>query len=286
MANDETLLGNMQEDKGQAAELQEKNPDSIIISSEPKKNIEEKETPKNQGEEETPEKTTETPTQEEEKVEEETEQSDAELLKKRIKDKDSHIGKIENENKTLRESLTKVKQATSPAEKKEAEDELVKAYNDQVKEYVDGGYTEKEAHAYLKPFLKMARATQKVSDNKRVALENEKIMVEVADYLEDSKEFDQVLLDKFSVEIRDEIQTYSPSYLKNNTKKAVKKAYKSVLREQADKARGITKHKDDSAREDMIDTQKSPGAKPRARDASNEITGDDILGAPTGGIQF
>lgn len=270
MKGDTQVLGEMKEEKGQEEDLREEG--NIVIQDK---------TVKKEAKEE-----------EEETSEEETSIDDDvkllkeenEKLKKQVKDKESFIGKQSTEIGNMRDALTKVKDATTPSEKKEAKDEFEQTYEEQKLSLINQGYSEKEAETALKPFVKMIEAAEKRMERKTLKITAQEKLEEIGEYIEKSGDFDLDVFKSHQNEILDEFGKYSEVYRSTKPKEVLRKAYKSVVRDLADNARKTRKQKDEETRDNDINSQKGTPPKSKSKAEENGYSAENILKASSGNI--
>ena len=291
---DDISLGEMVEDKGQAEELQERNPDATIIS--PKETSKEKSTPaKGKENEETDTSQEKTDVEEEPTTEEDVEVLKADLdkakakidtLSKQNKDKDSFIGKQSTEIGKLRQLETRIHEATSTTQKEEAKDELILAAEEARQDYLNMGYTKEQAELQVKPWLKMISA----ADRKRARVQQEESfksqLAEIPDLVKNSGKINQAIFNENQQEILIELEKLNPVYRSRNLKEAVLKSYKTVVRDKADAKRAKIRKAQEEEREEQITAQLAPSPQGKGAPAKSEkkYDADSILGADSGSV--
>lgn len=289
MPSDTQALGTVQKEEGQAKELEEAG--QTVLNKPKGKNAEGEKTPKevekNQGKEkpaEKPEETTEPSHEDNVKLL----QEENEKLTKRVKDQESFIGKTSSEMGELRKIVDTVKNATTVEEKKEAKSKVQEAYDNNKKNLISQGYSETEAENQLKPMLDMVKGAEEErkqeAKERRIQEVNEK-MSKAEEYVKNSKDINLNLYMENQAAIVEELGNINPSLILKNPEKAVLKAYRTVLREKADKMRKANKSENEETRENDIAGQASPSPKSKGKaEDSKEYSAENILNASSGRI--
>ena len=285
MPGDTQVLGTVKDEKGQAKELEEAG--NTVINKPKNKNAEGEKTPEKPGKEkpaEKPEETTESSHEDIVKVL----QEENEKITKRLKDQESHIGKQSTDIGELRKIVDTVKNATTNEEKKEAKSKVQEAYDTNKKNLVSQGYSEQEAENQLKPMLDMVKGAEeerkKEAKERRIQEVNER-MSKAEEYIQTSKDINLKLYKENEKDIVEELGNMNPNLILKNPEKAVLKAYKTVLREKADKIRKTSKPEDEEARENEIAGQASPSPKSKGKvEDSKAYSAENILNASSGRI--
>lgn len=200
-------------------------------------------------------------TKKEDKVTLESIQEQLKSMGKRLSDKDSHIGTIENENKELRDKIQNISSSLGGKTEKQKDSILGSAK----KKFLDKGYDEETVDLILETVSTVA--------DQRVEKGTAKIISDSAyELIEADKTIDQKFVLANEAVIMAEFNSYKlDEKSARKMKQNFKKAYDVVKNNLAKKATATNREKSGEEREEMLEGNKPPGTNKKTSQGDEDF---------------